>query len=121
MDYSIKQFKPVLALLFVAVCILLNACSGRETITEQSFVGEWKSSKMETPIYLYDNGEWEIKTEDGAILQYGVWHYQGKKILWSYKVGSNIGHDTNAVLSATPREFKIQESDRSTTTFSRLD
>lgn len=113
--------KLVLFLLFAAILILLYAGSGREVITEKDFVGKWKSSKLETPIYLYATGEWEIKTEDGAVLQFGVWQYKDKKIIWSYKIDANVGHDVNAVLSATSREFQVQENDRTTTTFSKLD
>lgn len=121
MDFLIKQFKPVLILLLLSVLFLLNACSGRETLAEKNFVGKWKSSRASTPIYLYDNGEWEIKSDDGTILQYGVWQLKGQNILWSYKVDSSIGHDINPVLSVTSREFKVRESDRTTTTFSKLD
>ncbi len=60
--------KLVLTLLFAAILILFYAGSGREVITEKNFVGKWKSSKLETPIYLYATGEWEIKTEDGIVL-----------------------------------------------------
>jgi hypothetical protein len=121
MEYFVKHVKLVLTILLGGVFVLLNACSSRETTTEKTFVGKWKSSRMATPIYLYDNGEWEIKKDDGAVLQYGVWQYKGTKIIWSYKADSYIGHDANPVLSATPREFQVQESDRTTTTFSRLD
>jgi hypothetical protein len=107
---------------FALLCIALMCTScGRETTTEKNFVGKWKSTKLETPIYLYDNGEWEIKTEGGAILQYGVWQYEDRKIKWTYKVDSQIGHDVNAVLSATLLEFQVKEADGTTTTFSRLE
>jgi hypothetical protein len=121
MDYLVKRLKLASTLILVAAFILSFGCSSREAVTEKSFVGKWRSSRIAPPIYLYTNGEWEIKTEDGAILQYGVWQYKNGKIIWSYKVDSHIGHDANAVISATPREFQIQESDRTTTTFTRLD
>jgi hypothetical protein len=98
---------------------MFSGCS-RET-TGKNFVGKWKSSKLETPVYLYDNGEWEIKTENGAILQYGVWEYRPNAITWSFKVNSQIGHEVNEVLSVKPGEFQVKESDGSTTTFSKLD
>lgn len=120
MDYLVKQLKPVLTLLFLAV-ITFYGCSSREAITERSFVGKWKSSKLATPVYLYANGEWEIKTEEGAILQYGVWEFKNKKIIWSYKIDSSVGHDPNVVLLANSREFQVRESDGSITTFSKLD
>jgi hypothetical protein len=117
----IKHFKPVFILVFVAA-FTLYGCSGRETFTEKNFVGKWKSSKLETPVYLYANGEWEIKPDDGAVLQYGVWQYQDKKIIWSFKQSdSHILHDVNPVLSATPQEFQVQENDRTITTFKKLD
>jgi hypothetical protein len=111
----------------IGCCFLLVAalsfsgCSDRSAITEKHFVGKWKSSKLMTPVYLYANGEWEIKSADGAILQFGVWEYKDRKITWSYKVDSHIGHDTNAVLSATPGEFRVRESDNTTTVFTKLD
>lgn len=101
--------------------MLLYGCSGREIYEAKSFVGKWKSSKLGTPVYLYDNGEWEIKADDGSVLQYGVWELKNNKIIWSYKIGSKIGHDPNPVLSATSRDFQVQELDRTTTTFKKLD
>lgn len=121
MNYLVNHIKLVCTFLFVTALILIYAGSRGETITEKSFVGKWKSSKLETPIYLYANGEWEIKKNDGAILQYGVWQYKAKKIIWSYKIDSSIGHDVNAVLSATPMEFQVKESDGTTTIFKRLE
>jgi hypothetical protein len=118
MNSNTVYLKRLIALLMVA---LMFAGCDRQSITEKAFVGKWKSTKLETPIYLYDNGEWEIKTEAGAILQYGVWQFEDKKIRWSVKVNSQIGHDVNSVLSATPNEFQVKESDGTTTTFSRLD
>jgi hypothetical protein len=115
----VKNIKLACIFLFLTVAILF--CTGCvKTITEKNFVGKWKSSKLETPIYLYDNGEWEIKTNTGAVLQYGIWQYKAKKITWSFKMDSYIGHDVNPVLSSNLDEFKIQESDGATTTFTRL-
>ena len=120
MNSFVAHGKLISNLLLVTVLITLGACSG-EKVSEKQFVGKWKSSKLETPIYLHDNGEWEIKTEDGAVLQYGIWQYEDDSIRWSYKINSQIGHDVNAVLSATPLEFQVKEGDGSTTTFSKLD
>jgi hypothetical protein len=117
----------VIAALKVGCCFLLAAtlsfsgCSNRDAIDAKHLVGKWKSSKLATPLYLHANGEWEIKTADGAILQFGVWEYKDRKIIWSYKVDSHIGHDTNPVLSAKPAEFRLRESDNTTTIFTRLD
>ncbi len=105
----------------LAVALTYSGCSEQEVVTEKHFVGKWKSSKLATPVYLYANGEWEIKTEEGGILQYGVWQYNDKKLTWSFKIDSRIGHDVNPVLSAAPREFRIQEGDKTTTIFTRLD
>jgi hypothetical protein len=102
------------------VLLICTSCN-RETIVEKMFVGKWKSTKLETPVFLYENGEWEIKTDGGAILQYGVWQYKDNKIIWTYVVHSQIGHDVNTVLSATPLEFQIKEGDGSKTVFSRID
>jgi hypothetical protein len=102
-------------------CNGLQGCSYQADASEKYFVGKWKSSRLETPLYLHENGEWEIKKDDGAVLQYGVWQYKNKTILWSFKINSTIGHDINPVLLVQPNEFHLLESDRSTTVFKRLD
>ncbi|MBI5889220.1 MAG: hypothetical protein HZB47_00900 [Nitrosomonadales bacterium] len=121
MNFVAAHIKLFIALLVVALSLMFYASSDSVSITEKNFVGKWKSSKLETPIYLYANGEWEIKTDKGAVLQYGIWQYKGDKIIWSFKVNHSVGHDANPVLAATPTEFRLGEADGSTTTFSRLD
>jgi len=122
MKFLACHFKfAVTALLLLSSAVLFSACSGKDAATEKSFVGKWKSSKLETPVYLYENGDWEIKKDDGAVLQFGVWEYKNKNITWSYKINSYIGHDTNPVLSANSEEFQVRESDGTTTTFSKLE
>ena len=121
MQPFVKQIKWIFILLLATALILFYVGSGREAIKEIFFVGKWKSSKLKTPIYLYANGEWEIRKDDGAVLQYGVWQYKDKRIIWSYKIGSHVGHDSNPVLSATAHEFQVGESDGTTTTFKKLD
>jgi hypothetical protein len=120
MNCIARNSKLVLAALLMVFAIL-NGCSHRETITEKNFVGKWKSSRITTPIYLYENGEWEIKTDEGGVLQYGVWQYKDNKIMWTVHIDNQIGHDTNPVLSAIPREFQLRENDGSVTIFSKLD
>lgn len=120
MNCLVKDSKLVLTVMLVLVATL-NGCTSQETLSEKNFVGKWKSSRVTTPVVLYENGEWEIMTEDGGVLQYGVWQYTGNKIMWSYKVDGQIGHDMNEILSAAPREFKLREKDKSITTFSKLD
>ena len=112
------KFAGVLLLIVVlgAICFALS----RTTLETRSFVGKWKSTKLETPLYLYDNGEWEIKTDNGAILQYGVWRYENNNIIWNFKAGSDIIHDANPILRYKPDEFQIRENDKSVTTFTRL-
>ena len=120
MNGLMKLPKFILTVMLVLIAIL-NGCSDRDAFTENNFVGKWKSSKVTTPVHLYANGEWEIMTDEGKVLQYGVWQYTKNRIMWSYKVDDQIGHDMNAILSATPKEFKLREGDGSITTFSRLE
>ncbi len=117
MDFLGKNSKLVL----VALAIILFFIFSSEKITEKDFVGKWKSSKLATPIYLYANSEWEIKKDDGAILQYGVWQYKDKKLTWSYKMDGSVGHDVDPVVSANSKEFKVLENDGVTTIFTRLE
>ncbi|OYT90437.1 MAG: hypothetical protein CFE43_18265 [Burkholderiales bacterium PBB3] len=98
----------------------LTGCSGRKAPTAASFVGKWQSSKLDTPVHLYSNGEWEIKKDDGSVLQYGVWEYKDGRIIWNYKMGSQIGRDVNIVQSVNATEFRLHE-DQAITTFKRLD
>lgn len=124
MNCIVKNSRLVLTVMFVLIATL-NGCSGRETLHEKDFVGKWKSSKVTTPVYLYENGEWEIMTNGGEVLQYGVWQITNNQIMWSTIIkdhySDHFGHDINAILSVTPREFQLRESDQSITTFTRLD
>jgi hypothetical protein len=113
----LKPFVSVSAVLYVL--LLLSACKG--AVDEKHFVGKWRSSKLETPIYLNAHGEWEIKTDAGGVLQYGVWKVKDRKITWSYKVGGQLGHDWDPIVASAPREFKVRENDGSVTTFTKLD
>lgn len=98
----------------------LTACGAKNTATHASFVGKWKSSKLETPLVLLDNGEWEIKQDDGAVLQYGLWEYRDGNIIWTVKSGGQIIRDVNAVVSAKDLEFRLREGTQ-VTVFNRLD
>ena len=120
-SHMASHLASLLAILMTA-CLLLTlpACSRQNQATPASFVGKWKSSKLTTPLYMYDNGEWEIKDDEGGILQYGVWQYQDGKIIWSIKLNGRISHETDSVLSVTPNEFQLRESS-GVTAFSRLD
>jgi len=114
------SFKLVVCL-FLVMSTLLQACTSKDKITESNFVGKWKSSKLETPVYLYPNGEWEIKQDNGSVLQYGVWEYKDKNIIWSFKTDRGVLRDVNPVVSISPKEFKLTELDKSTTIFTKLD
>lgn len=106
---------------WLLTAVMLAGCSKPEPVTAQHFVGKWQSSKLTTPIYLYENGEWEIKSDTGTVLQYGVWEFKGDKIIWSFKYDGYIGLDPNLVVSTTPREFQLREADGKITTFRKLD
>lgn len=100
---------------------LVAACSGDDTPSQKTFVGKWQSSRSTIPIHLYENGEWEIRRDTGEVLQFGVWQYQGHRIVWTFKAGDHVGHEANSVLSASEKEFRLREQDQSTTLFRRLD
>lgn len=121
MTAGIRRLTLAAALVVAPVLFALHACSSGETYTQKSFVGKWKSSRATTPLYLHANGEWEIKTDEGSVLQYGVWQLKNGSILWSFKVGTGVAHDVNPVSSVTARQFTLRESDGSTTTFTRLE
>lgn len=113
-----KLFRLALGLL-VTACLIVYMASGKR-LNERDFVGKWQSSRLVTPLHLTANGEWEIKGEDGAVLQYGVWRVEGKKIVWTIKQGARISDDANPVLAVAPDEFRLSEKDGSVTVFKRL-
>ncbi|MGB4062710.1 MAG: hypothetical protein WBK19_02675 [Azonexus sp.] len=106
---------------FLVGSLLIVVLAGCERIKASDFVGKWQSSRAVTPIHLAANGEWEIRRDDGTILQYGVWRYVDKKIIWSVKQGSRVIDDPTPVLTVERKEFKLQERDGATTVFQRLD
>jgi len=106
---------------FLVGSLLVVALAGCQRISAGDFVGKWQSSRAVTPIHLAANGEWEIRQDDGTILQYGVWRYADQKIIWSIKQGSRVVDDPTPVLAVERREFKLQERDGATTVFRRLD
>lgn len=108
----------------LAVCLAavgLGACTGKEPVDASHFVGKWRSSRSTVPIHLHANGEWEIKRDDGPVLQYGIWRYDNGRIVWTFKVDSHVGHEANTVLLSAPDEFRLREIDQTTSVFTRLD
>jgi len=101
--------------------LLVFSVSACKQTSERDFVGKWQSSRAVTPIYLAANGEWEIRKDDGSILQYGVWRYENEKIIWSIKQGNRVIDDPTPVLSIKRAEFRLKEQDGTTTIFHRLD
>jgi len=100
--------------------LLIYALIGRNKFSERDFVGQWQSSRTLTPLIIAANGEWEIKTAEGSVLQYGIWRYENKKIIWTIKRGNQIIDDVNPVLSVGADEFRVSEQDGSTTIFRKI-
>ena len=98
----------------------VTACGAKNQATHASFVGKWKSSKLATPLVLFDNGEWEIRQDNGGVLQYGIWEYRDGNLIWSFKSGGQIIQDVNAVVLVKSQEFRLQEGTK-ITVFSRLE
>lgn len=103
------------------LAISLSACSKHGSFDSSLFIGEWQSSRLTTPLHLLNNGEWEIKTSEGAVLQYGVWELKGRHFVWSVQIAGDIERDVNEVMSAMPTRFELKEADGRVTTFDRLD
>lgn len=117
--FSGNRFKLVGLALLLGLGI--HFLTGGQRISQRDFVGKWQSDRAVTPIHLASNGEWEVRKDDGTILQYGVWRYEGKQIIWSIKLGGRIIDDPNPVISVTPAEFRLKERDGQMTVFKRLD
>ena len=117
--FSGNRFRLIVLALLVGLG--MHFLTGGKRISERDFVGKWQSDRAVTPIHLAANGEWELRKDDGTVLQYGVWRYEGKQIIWSIKQGGRIMDDPTPVLSVTPAEFRLKERDGQTTVFKRLD
>lgn len=104
----------------LAVAVAVGYCRQRDQVVAGDFVGRWESSKTRLPFELYANGEWEIHGESGTVLEYGVWRYEQRRLIWSFKRKGTISDDPNPLLSMSPDEFRIRELDGSTTIFKRL-
>lgn len=117
--FSGNRFRAILGLLAAGWVIFYLV--GGQRVSERDFVGKWQSSRLVTPLHLAANGEWEIRTPDGAVLQYGVWRYADNKIVWTIKQGARVSDDANPVLAVGPAEFRLREQDGTTTVFKRLE
>lgn len=109
-----------LLLLLLAVGLVIHFLPGGKRPSEADFVGKWQSSRTNTPIHLAANGEWEIRTEEGRVLQYGLWRYADKQLVWTYKQGSQFLDDANPVLSVEAGSFSLRETNGTSTVFQRL-
>jgi hypothetical protein len=85
------------------------------------FVGKWKSSRLATPLHLRANGEWEIRNDDGPVLQYGVWQLHERRFVWSVRIDGALVHDPNDIVSVSQRRFELRERDGRLTQFERLE
>lgn len=106
--------------LIVVLAVTGSGCAEKDLYSSKDFVGKWESSRVTTPVYLHDDGEWELKTEAGEVQQYGIWNYSNNQILWTVRVNGRIQHDPNPVVSMTATEFQLREKNGSVTTFHRL-
>lgn len=105
-----------------AVLFVLYSVFGRVTPSDDVswVVGRWKSSRSETPIHIFRNGEWEIRRGEDEVLQYGLWRYDRDRLIWTFKDGPKYRDDINPVLSVGRDRFQLREVDGSVTTFVRI-
>jgi hypothetical protein len=84
-----RQCAPVLVGLSL---VLVQGCSRPPAPKAEQFVGKWRSSRLASlPLTLASNGEWEIKGDGGAALQYGVWRIEGQRVIWTIRIGLSFG------------------------------
>jgi hypothetical protein len=114
-----RQCAPVLLGLSL---VLVQGCSRPPAPTAEQFVGKWRSSRLASlPLTLASNGEWEIKGDGGAALQYGVWRIEGQRLIWTIRIDGGVVHDANVIVKVGADRFELREADGSSTQFSRLD
>jgi hypothetical protein len=100
------------------VAWLLTACQPSTQATD--FVGKWVSSRTNIPVHIAANGEWELKTDEGSVLQYGLWRYESHKLIWTIRQGGRLMDDPNPVLSVAKDEFRLRELNGDETVFRRV-
>ncbi|MBH9552474.1 hypothetical protein [Inhella gelatinilytica] len=84
-------------------------------------MGRWKSSRLSSPLVLTDKGEWEILSDEGKALQFGLWRLEGAHLVWTVRApNGGLTHDPTPILIAEPERFAVRERDGSVTTFVRL-
>lgn len=120
---AVKPVRPWYALTLVGVVlVLLQGCSRSPAPNAEQFVGKWRSSRLASlPLTMSSNGEWEIKGEGDADLQFGVWRVEGQRMLWTIRIDGRVIHDVNTILKVEPQRFELREADGSITQFNRLD
>lgn len=101
----------------LAMLCLVSAC--RPNWQTRDFVGTWVSSRTYTPVYITDNGEWEIRNGDGAVLQYGVWQLKDRYLVWGILRNGSLYKDPTQILAVEADSFRIREQDGSVTVFRR--
>ncbi|MFL6691960.1 MAG: hypothetical protein ACJ8GO_03285 [Ramlibacter sp.] len=102
-----------------ALCLALLAACQPQPKPEQ-FAGQWKSSRLATPLHLHANGDWEIRDGADQVLQYGVWQVRENKFVWTIKMDGQLQHDPNSIVSVKANSFELRERDGSITRFERL-
>src|SRR4051812_35262042 len=102
-----------------ALCLVLLAACQPHPRPEQ-FAGQWKSSRLATPLHLHANGDWEIRDGADQVLQYGVWQGRGDNFVWTIRMDGQLQHDPNSIVSVKAGSFELRERDGSTTRFERF-
>ncbi|MDO5692598.1 MAG: hypothetical protein Q4G70_08985 [Pseudomonadota bacterium] len=106
----------------VALLLAVAVGCGDKPPQVDQFVGKWRSSRMNTaPLYIHANGEWEIKSDDGEVMQFGVWELKPLSFVWYVKTNGQLLRDPNAIVTVEKNRFALRESDGSVTNFERID
>lgn len=104
----------------MTLSLLLAGCQPQYETAQ--FVGRWKSSRLSSPLVLRDTGEWEILSDEGKVLQYGVWRLEGQRLMWAMRnPNGTLTQDPTPLVAVTPQRFSVRERDGSVTLFVRLD
>lgn len=114
------QRRFVICALSAVLVAMVPGCKRTPPVEAADFVGRWQSSRLTTPLVLHANGDWEIKNDQGEVLQYGVWSYVPGQFLWTFKHGAQVQHEVNPLLSFDPSAFSLRETDGTVSTFTRL-
>jgi hypothetical protein len=112
--------RRLLRLALLSLAASMAASCGKKADPEKPFIGQWVSSRTNTPIHILEGGAWEIRGASGEILQGGGWELKSGNFVWAYRRKNKTEFDSNPIVRMQDNSFELREQDGSVTQFRRV-